>query len=64
MGSRDVPVVTKIKLYNAVVGSLFTYECEGWNLSTKVMRKLNRVNSKLLAHFTGKTIREEARPVT
>ena len=41
MGSRDIPVVTKIKLHNAAVGSPFTYGCEGWNLSTKVMWILN-----------------------
>ena len=64
LGSVHVPMETKVKLYNAAVGSLFTYGCEGWELSPPTLRRLNGANSKLLAHFTGKTIVQEARPAT
>ena len=64
LGSVHVPMETKVKLYNAAVGSLFTYGCEGWELSPPTLRRLNGANSKLLSHFTGKTIVQEARPAT
>lgn len=54
----------KVRLYIAAVGSLLTYGSETWDLNRKVQRKLNGANSLMLASFTGKTIREEARPET
>ena len=64
MGSAIIPMETRVKLYGVAVGSLFTYGCEGWALTAKILRRLNGANSKLLSHFTGKQIREEARPAT
>ena len=64
MASKLIGLPTKIKLYNAAVVSLFTYGCEGWVLSPKLTRKLNGANSRLLAHFTVKTVQEEARTAT
>ena len=64
LGSKHIKVGAKIKLYNAAVVSLFTYGCEGWVLTPKVLRQLNGANSGLLSHFTGKETRVEARPLT
>ena len=64
MGSRHIKMATKIALYNAAVVSLFTYGSEGWALTTKTLQRLNGANSRLLHHFSGKTIREEARALT
>ena len=63
-GSKHIPMATKLRLYSAAVGSLFTYGSEAWALTEKVLRRLNGANSRLLSHFTGKTIPEEARAVT
>ena len=63
-GSPKISVAVKLKLYNAAVGSLFTYGCEGWTLTPKMLRRLNGANSKLLAHFTGNDIITEARSAT
>ena len=54
----------KIRLYSAAVVSLLTYGCESWNLTQKVMRKLNGCNSQMLARITGRSVREEARSTT
>ena len=51
----------KLKLYGAAVMSLFTYGCEAWALTPKIIQQLNGVNSLLLSRFTGKTAHEEAR---
>ena len=64
LGSRHIKMATKIALYNAAVVSLFTYGSEGWALTTKTLQRLNGANSRLLYHFSGKTIREEARALT
>ena len=64
MGSQHIPMETKLKIYNAAVVSLFTYGCEGWTLTPKLMRRLNDANSRLLAHISNKTIVEEAREIT
>jgi len=60
-GSTHIDLATKLNLYNAAIGSLFTYGCEAWTLTTKTMRQLNGANSHLLTRITGKTIHEEAR---
>ena len=63
-GSKHIPMATKLRLYAAAVGSLFTYGSEAWALTEKVLRRLNGANSRLLSHFTNKSIPEEARAAT
>ena len=41
-----------------------TYRCESWLLDVKTRRMINGVNSRLLSHFTGKSVQQEARPAT
>ena len=53
-----------ISLYDVAVCSLLCYGCETWALSAQTMRCLNGANSRMLTHITGKSIREEARPLT
>ena len=62
--SPDLGPWLKIRLYSAAVVSLLTYGCESWNLTQKVMRKLNGCNSQMLARITGRSVREEARSAT
>ena len=62
--SPDLGPWLKIRLYSAAVVSLLTYGCESWNLTQKVMRKLNGCNSQMLARITGHSVREEARSAT
>jgi hypothetical protein len=64
LNSNCINVEIKTNLYAAAVGSLFTYGCEGWTMTPATMRRLNGANSRLLTHFTGKTIVEEARANT
>ena len=59
--SSQVPLATKLKLYEAAVVSLFTYGCEAWTLTPKTIRKINGANSRLLARITRRTVHEEAR---
>ena len=60
--SDHLSVQINVRLYIAAVGSLMTYGAETWDLNAKTRRKLNGANSLMLASFTGKSIREEARP--
>ena len=64
LGSKHIPMATKLRLYGAAVGSLFTYGSESWTLTAKVLRRLNGANSRLLSHFTKKSIPEEVRAAT
>ena len=61
LDAQQLPVGLKLRLYKAAVCSILTYGCETWRLTPSVMRKINGVNSKMLARFTGKTIPQEAR---
>ena len=63
-GSSHLPIKIKIRLYSASVCSLLSFGCETWKLTDKTMRRLNGVNSRMLASFTSKTIQQEARPST
>lgn len=64
LGSKHIPMTTKLRLYGAAVGSLFTHGSVSWTLTTKVLRRLNGANSRLLSHFTKKNIPEEVRAAT
>ena len=37
MGSKKIPLPTKLRLYEAAVVSLFTYGSEGWTLTKKIL---------------------------
>ena len=63
-GSPCITLHLKIRLYDAVVCSIFTYGCETWDLTTKTMQMINGANSRMLSHITGRSIHEEARPST
>ena len=62
--SPDLGPRLKIRLYIPAIVSLMTYGCESWNLTQKVMRKLNGWNSQMLSRITDRSIREESRPTT
>ena len=64
LDSRDISTKLKIRLYQAAVCSILTYGCETWRLTPPVMRQINGANSKMLARFTGKSIPQEARPIS
>ena len=64
MDAPDLPVSIKLRLYQAAVCSILPYGCETWRLTPKVMKMLNGTNSRMLAHFTGKTIPQQARQTT
>ena len=63
-GSPHLPIKIKIRLYSASVCSLLSFGCETWKFTDKTMRRLNGVNSRMLASFTSKIIQQEARPST
>ena len=52
----------KIRLYASAICSILSYGAETWDLNPKVRRRINNINSLMLARITGKSIREEARP--
>ena len=62
--SQELSTKLKIRLYQAAVCSIFTFGCETWRLTPPVMRQINGANSRMLARLTGKTIPQEARPLT
>ena len=64
LGSPDLALQIKLRLYEVTVCSVLVYGCESWQLTDKAMRHLNGTNSKMLSFFTGKTISQEARPTT
>ena len=51
----------KIRLYIVSVCSIMTFGAETWDLNKKLRRRLNTVNSVMLARISGKSIQEEAR---
>ena len=58
--SKSIPLALKLRVYIVGVCSQLTYGSEAWRLDEKTIRMLNGINSKLLHHITGKTIKEEA----
>ena len=58
--SKWIPLPLKLRIYITSVCSQLTYGSEAWKLDAPTIRKLNGVNSRILHHITGKTIREEA----
>ena len=62
--SPDLSLKLKLRLYEAAICSILVYGCESWALNAKAMRTLNGINSKMLSRFTGRSIQEEARPLT
>ena len=64
LGNKLIDLNTRLRLYNAAVGSLLTYDSEAWTLTPKTLRMLNGANSRMLSHFTGKSVHDEARDST
>ena len=64
LDAKALSVKLKLRLYQAAVCSILTYGCETWRMTPQVMRLLNGVNNKMLSRFTGKTIPQEARPLS
>ena len=62
--STAISLQLKLRLYDVAVCSLLTYGCETWALCEKTRRCINGANSRMLTHITGKSVREEARPLT
>ena len=62
--ANNLRIKLKLRLYQAAICSILTYDCETWSLTPKVMRQLNGVNSKILSRFTHKSIPQEARSAT
>ena len=51
--SKSLSANLKLRLYEAAVCSILTYGCETWILSEQVLRRLNGVNSRMVARITG-----------
>ena len=58
--SSKLPMSLKLKVYRAVVCSLFTYDSDTWNLDERTRAALNGTNSRCLSHITDRWIQEEA----
>ena len=59
--SAKLPVGMRLRLYSSLIISTMTYGCCAWLLTEEVKRKVNGVNSKMLAQITRRSIHEEAR---
>ena len=62
--SKSLRVRLRIRLYEAAVCSILTYGGETWVLTDTIKRKINGVNSKMVARITGRSITQEARAST
>ena len=49
----------RVRLFAAVIIPTLIYGCEAWFFTTKIMRKLNGINSKMFSTITKRTIHEE-----
>lgn len=58
--AKHVPLSLKLRIYKTGVCSKLTYGSEAWILDAKAVKTLNGANSRMLARFTGKSIRDEA----
>ena len=43
---------------------LLTYGCETWDIDERTRKRINGANSVILAHITGNSIPQEARPIS
>ena len=59
--SAKLPVEMRLRLYSSVIISTMIYGCCAWTLTKDVKKKVNGVNSKMLAQITRRSIHEEAR---
>ena len=59
--STKLPIQMRLRLYTVLVVSTMIYGSSAWFFTTGVKRKVNGVNSKLLAQITKRTIHEEAK---
>ena len=57
--SRSTPVRLKLRIYSTGVCSKLTYGSEACQLDVKACTMLNGANSRMVAHITGNTIKEE-----
>ena len=62
--SKYISLHLKLRLYQVAVCSILTYGCETWDLCPKTIRRLNGVNSSMLARITNKSIQQESRATT
>ena len=65
LGAKELDAEWKIRIYAVSIVSVlnYWYGCETSQLTTQSMKTLNGVNvtSMMFAHFTGKSILQEAR---
>ena len=59
--STKLPIQMRLRLYTVLVVSTMIYGSSAWFFTTGVKRKVNGVNSKMLAQITKRTIHEEAK---
>ena len=64
LDSDKIGLKLKLRLYEASVCSLLTFDCETWTLNQQILGLLNGANSRMLARFTGKSIPAEDRPTS
>ena len=57
----NICVDKRLRLYSSLIISTMIYGCCAWILTKDVKKKVNGVNSKMLAQITRRTIHEEAR---
>ena len=62
--SAKLPVKMRLRLYTCLVISTMIYSCCTWLMTKDIKKKVNGVNSKMLALITRRTIHEEARNPT
>ena len=55
-----LPVSMKLRLYICAVCSTFTHACEAWDLTDRVLKKINGFNSRCLHVITKKSYRDTA----
>ena len=58
--STKLPVKLRIRLYASIVASTIIYGCEAWLFTDSIRKRLNNINSKMLASITKRSIHEEA----
>ena len=59
--STKLPIKMRVRLYSMLVITTMIYGSSAWILTAGVKRKVNGVNSKLLAQVTKRSIHEEAK---
>ena len=55
-----LPATMKLRFYRTAVCSIFTHACEGWDMTQKVMKRINGFNSRSLHRITNKSYHSTA----